>query len=85
MQVATRAVERQRPAIRAAVAEHPPAAILAEPYPANMGLVPPGSAFWTCCASCADESGALLVFDEVITGLRVAPGGAQELSGVTPT
>ena len=38
----------------------------------------------SCCASCADESGALLVFDEVITGFRVAPGGAQELTGVMP-
>ena len=38
----------------------------------------------SCCASCATEHGALLVFDEVITGFRVAPGGAQELTGVLP-
>ena len=74
-----RAVERLRGAIRAAVEQHAPAAILAEPYPANMGLVPPPAASSSCCASSPTESGALLVFDEVISGFRVAPGGAQEL------
>ena len=69
-------------AVRAAVAEHPPAAILAEPYPANMGLVPPACGFLEGLRELATESGALLVFDEVITGFRVAPGGAQELTGV---
>ena len=43
---------------------------------------PPASS--SCCASCATEHGALLVFDEVITGFRVAHGGAQELTGVLP-
>jgi glutamate-1-semialdehyde 2,1-aminomutase len=71
-------------AVRAAAAEHEPAAILAEPYPANMGLVPPQPGFLEHLRSAADESGALLVFDEVITGFRVARGGAQELSGVLP-
>jgi glutamate-1-semialdehyde 2,1-aminomutase len=60
------------------------AAILAEPYPANMGLVPPAPGFLELLRELADESGALLVFDEVITGFRVAPGGAQQLSGVIP-
>jgi glutamate-1-semialdehyde 2,1-aminomutase len=71
-------------AVRAAVAEHAPAAILAEPYPANMGLVPPAPGFLELLRELATESGALLVFDEVITGFRVAPGGAQELTGVIP-
>src|SRR6476620_496857 len=71
-------------AIRAAVEQHTPAAILAEPYPANMGLVPPADGFLELLRELADESGALLVFDEVISGFRVAPGGAQELSGVIP-
>ena len=70
--------------MRAAVAAAPPAAILAEPYPANMGLVPPALGFLEGLRALADESGALLVFDEVITGFRLAPGGAQELTGVIP-
>src|SRR5947207_11582918 len=69
-------------AVSAAAAEHERAAILAEPYPANMGLVPPEPGFLEHVRRCADEHGALLVFDEVISGFRVARGGAQELSGV---
>jgi glutamate-1-semialdehyde 2,1-aminomutase len=69
-------------AVEAAAAEHQPAAILAEPYPANMGLVPPRPGFLEHLRRCADENGSLLVFDEVISGFRVARGGAQELSGV---
>ena len=49
-----------------------------------MGVVPPAAASWSCCASAADETGALLIFDEVITGFRVARGGAQERYGVLP-
>jgi glutamate-1-semialdehyde 2,1-aminomutase len=60
------------------------AAILAEPYPANMGLVPPEPGFLELLRERADATGALLVFDEVISGFRVARGGAQELSGVLP-
>jgi glutamate-1-semialdehyde 2,1-aminomutase len=60
------------------------AAILCEPYPANMGLVPPREGFLRLLRERADETGALLVFDEVISGFRVAPGGAQEREGVTP-
>ena len=71
-------------AVRAAVLADPPAAILAEPYPANMGLVPPERGFLEGLRELATESGALLVFDEVITGFRVGPGGAQELTGVIP-
>src|SRR5205085_481702 len=71
-------------ALAAAVDEHEVAAILAEPYPANMGLVPPGAGFLEQLRASADRAGALLVFDEVISGFRVAPGGAQELAGVGP-
>jgi glutamate-1-semialdehyde 2,1-aminomutase len=60
------------------------AAILCEPYPANMGLVPPPDGFLAALRERADETGALLIFDEVISGFRVAPGGAQEREGVTP-
>ncbi|MFZ1155674.1 MAG: glutamate-1-semialdehyde 2,1-aminomutase [Solirubrobacteraceae bacterium] len=60
----------------------PLAAILAEPLPANMGLVPPREGFLELLRERADATGALLVLDEVISGFRVARGGAQELSGV---
>jgi glutamate-1-semialdehyde 2,1-aminomutase len=68
----------------AATGEHELAAILAEPLPANMGLVPPAEGFLELLRARADETGALLVFDEVISGFRVARGGAQELLAVTP-
>ncbi len=71
-------------AVRAAFAAHDFAAVLAEPYPANMGLVPPAPGFLELLRELAEEHGALLVFDEVISGFRVAPGGAQELTGVLP-
>jgi glutamate-1-semialdehyde 2,1-aminomutase len=58
------------------------AAIIAEPLPANMGLVPPGDGFVALLRERADANGALLVLDEVISGFRVARGGAQELTGV---
>jgi glutamate-1-semialdehyde 2,1-aminomutase len=60
------------------------AAILCEPYPANMGLVLPPEGFLVALRERADETGALLIFDEVISGCRVAPGGAQEREAVTP-
>jgi glutamate-1-semialdehyde 2,1-aminomutase len=69
-------------AVAAAAAEHAPAAILAEPVPANMGVVPPEEGFLGSIRECADRAGALLILDEVITGFRVARGGAQELYGV---
>jgi glutamate-1-semialdehyde 2,1-aminomutase len=71
-------------AVRAAFAEHEFAALLCEPYPANMGLVPPATGFLELLRELATEHGAILVFDEVITGFRVSHGGAQELSGVLP-
>jgi glutamate-1-semialdehyde 2,1-aminomutase len=70
-------------ALRAAVAEHAPAAIIAEPMPANMGLVPAREGFLELLRQQADGSGALLILDEVISGFRVARGGAQELTGVS--
>jgi glutamate-1-semialdehyde 2,1-aminomutase len=73
-----------REAVERALAERPPAALLAEPYPANMGLVLPDDGFLAFLREAADRSGALLVFDEVITGFRVSRGGAQGREGVTP-
>ena len=60
------------------------AAVICEPYPANMGLVPPDAGFLRELRDYADRTGALLIFDEVITGFRVARGGAQEREGVMP-
>jgi glutamate-1-semialdehyde 2,1-aminomutase len=60
------------------------AAIVLEPIPANMGVVPPRDGFLEQLRGQADEHGALLIFDEVITGFRVARGGAQERYGVMP-
>jgi len=71
-------------ALHEAVQRHRPAAIVAEPVPANMGVVPPQPGFLEQLREAADASGALLIFDEVITGLRVARGGAQERFGVLP-
>jgi glutamate-1-semialdehyde 2,1-aminomutase len=59
------------------------AAILAEPLPANMGLIPPREGFLDLLRERASATGALLVLDEVISGFRVARGGMQELSGVS--
>ena len=71
-------------ALAGAVARRQPAAIIAEPVPANMGVVPPQPGFLELLRRTASDSGALLIFDEVITGLRVARGGAQERFGVLP-
>ncbi len=60
------------------------AAVLAEPIAANMGVVPPADGFLEFLRAVSAEAGALLIFDEVITGFRVARGGAQELYGVQP-
>ena len=60
------------------------AAIIVEPVAGNMGLVPPADGFLAGLRALADRAGALLVFDEVITGFRVAPGGAQQRFGVRP-
>jgi glutamate-1-semialdehyde 2,1-aminomutase len=60
-----------------AAEHHEFAAILAEPVPANMGVVPPAPGFVELLRKQADDTGALLVFDEVISGFRVDRGGAQ--------
>jgi glutamate-1-semialdehyde 2,1-aminomutase len=70
--------------VATAVEQHRPAAIIAEPVPANMGVVPPAAGFLEQLRELATASGALLIFDEVITGFRVARGGAQERYGVMP-
>jgi len=69
-------------ALLAATERYELAAILAEPLPANMGLVPAADGFLELLRERADANGALLVLDEVISGFRVARGGAQELLGV---
>ena len=60
------------------------AAIIVEPIAANMGVVPPQPGFLEHLRSLTQKSGALLIFDEVITGFRIAYGGAQALYKVTP-
>jgi glutamate-1-semialdehyde 2,1-aminomutase len=60
------------------------AAIIVEPVAGNMGVVPPVDGFLEALRALCDASGALLVFDEVITGFRVARGGAQERFGISP-
>ena len=60
------------------------AAIIVEPVAANMGLVPPLPGFLERLRELADSYGALLIFDEVITGFRVALGGMQERAGILP-
>ena len=73
-----------REAVDRALAEHAVAALLAEPVAANMGVVPPEDGFLEFLREATRAAGALLIFDEVITGFRVARGGAQELYGVEP-
>jgi glutamate-1-semialdehyde 2,1-aminomutase len=60
------------------------AAVILEPIPGNMGVVLPQEGFLEGVRRITREQGALLIFDEVISGFRVAPGGAQELYGVMP-
>ena len=60
------------------------AAVIVEPVAGNMGVVPPADGFLEGLRRLTDTNGALLIFDEVITGFRVAYGGAQTLFGVTP-
>jgi glutamate-1-semialdehyde 2,1-aminomutase len=60
------------------------AAIVVEPVAANMGVVPPDPGYLETLRRLCDVSGALLVFDEVITGFRIARGGAQERFGIVP-
>jgi glutamate-1-semialdehyde 2,1-aminomutase len=73
-----------REAVVRALDEHSAAALLVEPIAANMGVVPPADGFLEFLRQATVDAGVLLVFDEVITGFRVARGGAQELYGVEP-
>ncbi len=59
------------------------AAIIVEPVVGNAGFIPPDPDFLPGLRALADESGAVLIFDEVMTGFRIAPGGARERFGVT--
>ncbi len=70
--------------VAAAIAGGDVAAIIVEPVAGNMGVVAPGSDFLPGLRRLCDDHGALLVFDEVMTGFRVAAGGAQERYGVDP-
>ena len=71
-------------AVRAIASRVPLAAILIEPIIGNAGFIEPLSGFLAGLRTIADETGALLVFDEVMTGFRIAYGGAVERFGVTP-
>jgi glutamate-1-semialdehyde 2,1-aminomutase len=71
-------------AVTQVLAERQVAAVLVEPIAANMGLVPPAPGFLAALRQCCDHAGALLVFDEVITGFRVGPGGEQVRQGIRP-
>ena len=73
-------------AVRQATQKHPGeiAAIIVEPVAGNMGVVPPRTGFLEGLRQICDATGSLLIFDEVITGFRVARGGAQELYGIRP-
>lgn len=72
--------------VRQAMRQHPRyiAAIIVEPVAGNMGVVPPKPGFLEGLRQICDQEGCLLIFDEVITGFRVAWGGAQALYGVKP-
>ena len=72
--------------VRRLVAENPDqiAALIAEPIAGNMGVIPPAPGFLEGLREITEQNGIVLIFDEVITGFRVAPGGAQSLYGVTP-
>lgn len=73
------------PGMQAVLDSGPPvAAVILEPIAANMGVVPPAPGYLEEVRRITREAGALLIFDEVISGFRVARGGAQELHGVAP-
>ena len=73
-------------AVRGQIEENPNrlAAVVVEPVAGNMGVVPPKEGFLRGLRDLCSRDGALLIFDEVITGFRVGPGGAQELYGIKP-
>lgn len=60
------------------------ACVIVEPVAANMGVVPPAEGFLSSLREITREAGALLVYDEVVTGFRLGPGGAQAVYGVQP-
>jgi len=60
------------------------AGVIVEPVCGNMGVIPPASGFLPALREVTARHGSLLIFDEVITGFRLSPGGAQQLYGVTP-
>ena len=70
--------------VERALARGSAAAVIVEPVAGNMGVVPPAPGFLQGLRDLCDLHGALLIFDEVMTGFRVARGGAQERYGVTP-
>jgi glutamate-1-semialdehyde 2,1-aminomutase len=72
------------PALRAALEDRQAAALLLEPSGAHYGNEPLEAGFVQQARALCDETGTLLIFDEVVTGFRVAPGGMQALLGVTP-
>ncbi len=73
-------------AVEAAFEAHPDqiAGIIVEPYPANCGLILPEPGYLEGLREACNRNGSLLIFDEVMTGFRLARGGVQELTGVTP-
>ncbi|RME67795.1 MAG: glutamate-1-semialdehyde 2,1-aminomutase, partial [Verrucomicrobia bacterium] len=73
-------------ALEAAFAEYGSeiAGVILEPYPANVGLILPRPGFLQHLRDLCSKHGAVLIFDEVMTGFRVAPGGVQEREGITP-
>jgi glutamate-1-semialdehyde 2,1-aminomutase len=73
-----------RKAVERALSGGTVAALICEPYPGNMGVVPPEPGFLAFLREATEAAGALLVFDEVISGFRVARGGAQQRERVTP-
>ncbi len=72
--------------VRAAFTAHPDqiAAIIVEPYPANCGLILPDEGFLELLRELCTANGTVLIFDEVMTGFRLAKGGVQECVGITP-
>ncbi|MGC8761554.1 MAG: glutamate-1-semialdehyde 2,1-aminomutase [Bryobacteraceae bacterium] len=73
-------------ALEAAFSKHGPqiAAVIVEPVVGNMGCVPPKPGFLETMRELCTRHGALLIFDEVMTGFRLAPGGAQQVYGIRP-
>ena len=76
--------EKIKRAKRAALAAHPIACAIVEPVVGNAGCIPPAPGYLQALRAVTTKHGALLIFDEVMTGFRIALGGAQELYGVRP-